>query len=141
MAQVIGAAIELGGMPVPRGGGVKLIEALAGMIEDAGGTCETGREVERVVVELGAAVGVVAGGETIEATRAVLACTTPQALYGRLLGERVKEAERFRFGRGGMQIHFALSEPPRWAGDARLGQTAMVHLTPGLDGVSRAVNE
>ena len=40
-----------------------------------------------------------------------------------------------------MQIHFALSEPPRWEGDARLGQTAIVHLTPGLDGVSRAVNE
>src|SRR4051812_34426177 len=141
MAQVIGVAIELGGMPVPRGGGVKLVEALAGIVEDAGGTCETGREVERVVVEGGTAVGVVADGETIEATRAVLASVTPQALYGKLLGREVEEAKRFRFGRGGMQIHFALSEPPRWAGDARLGQTAMVHLTPGLDGVSRAVNE
>jgi len=40
-----------------------------------------------------------------------------------------------------MQIHFALSEPPRWEGDERLGKTAIVHLTPGLDGVSRAVNE
>ena len=40
-----------------------------------------------------------------------------------------------------MQIHFALSEPPRWEGDERLGRTAIVHLTSGLDGVSRAVNE
>ena len=40
-----------------------------------------------------------------------------------------------------MQIHFAISEPPRWQGDERLGRTAIVHLTPGLDGVSRAVNE
>jgi phytoene dehydrogenase-like protein len=40
-----------------------------------------------------------------------------------------------------MQIHFALSEPPRWQGDERLGRTALLHLTPGLDGVSRAVNE
>jgi phytoene dehydrogenase-like protein len=40
-----------------------------------------------------------------------------------------------------MQMHFALSEPPRWDGDERLGQTAVVHVTPGLDGVSRAVNE
>jgi phytoene dehydrogenase-like protein len=40
-----------------------------------------------------------------------------------------------------MQIHFALSEPPQWDGDDRLGQTAIVHLTPGLDAVSRAVNE
>src|SRR6185312_6794792 len=34
-----------------------------------------------------------------------------------------------------------LSEPPRWEGDERLGRTAIVHVTPGLDGVSRAVNE
>jgi phytoene dehydrogenase-like protein len=40
-----------------------------------------------------------------------------------------------------MQIHYALSEPPRWNGDERLGQAAIVHVTPGLDGVSRAVNE
>jgi phytoene dehydrogenase-like protein len=141
MAQVIGVAIELGGMPVPRGGGVTLVDALAGMIEDAGGSCETEREAERIVVERGHAVGVDAGGETIEATRAVLACTTPQALYGTLLGEDVPEAQRFRFGRGGMQIHFALSELPLWQGDERLGQTAIVHLTSGVDGVSRAVNE
>jgi len=40
-----------------------------------------------------------------------------------------------------MQIHFPPSEPPRWEGDERLAQTAIVHVTPGLDGVSRAVNE
>ena len=40
-----------------------------------------------------------------------------------------------------MQIHYALSERPDWQGDERLGQTAIVHVTPGLDGVSRAVNE
>ena len=40
-----------------------------------------------------------------------------------------------------MQIHFALSEPARWEGDERLNGTAIVHVTPGLDGVSRAVNE
>jgi phytoene dehydrogenase-like protein len=40
-----------------------------------------------------------------------------------------------------MQIHYALSEPPRWEGDERLAGSAIVHVTPGLDGVSRAVNE
>ncbi len=145
MAQVIGVAIELGGMPVPRGGGVKLVDALAGIVRDAGGACETGREVERILVSGGRATGVrTADGEEIEAARAVLANVTPQQLYGDLLGAggRVaEEARRFRFGRGEMQIHFALSEPPDWQGDERLGRTAIVHLTPGLDGVSRAVNE
>jgi phytoene dehydrogenase-like protein len=40
-----------------------------------------------------------------------------------------------------MQIHFAMNEPPDWYGDERLARTAIVHVTPGLDGVSRAVNE
>jgi len=145
MAQVMGVAFELGGMPVPRGGGVKLVEALRGIVEDAGGACETGREVERVLVELDRATGVrTADGEVIEATRAVLANVTPQQLYGQLLGGEgpaAEEARRFRFGRGEMQIHFALSEPPDWQGDPRLSRAAIVHLTPGLDGVSRAVNE
>ena len=142
MAQVIGVAIELGGMPVPRGGGVRLVEALAGIVRDAGGALETERPVERILVSGGRADGVrIADGEEIEATRAVLANVTPQQLYGELLGTDVPEARRFRFGRGEMQIHFALSEPPRWQGDERLGRTAIVHLTPGLDAVSRAVNE
>jgi phytoene dehydrogenase-like protein len=146
MAQVIGVAIELGGMPVPRGGGVKLVEALAGIVRDAGGACETGRHVERILVSGGRAAGLrTVDGEEIAATRAVLANVTPQQLYGELLESSdsllLDEARRFRFGRGEMQIHFALSEPPRWQGDERLGRTAIVHLTPGLDGVSRAVNE
>jgi len=143
MAQVIGVAIELGGMPLPRGGGIKLVEALAGIVRDAGGACETGRRVERVLVAAGRATAVrTSDGETVEVGRAVLASVTPQQLYDQLLGEgRVEEARRFRFGRAEMQIHFALSEPPAWQGDERLGRTAIVHLTPGLDGVSRAVNE
>ena len=36
--------------------------------------------------------------------------------------------------------HLALSEPPRWA-DERLNRAGQFHLTSGLDGVSRAVNE
>jgi phytoene dehydrogenase-like protein len=39
-----------------------------------------------------------------------------------------------------MQIHYALKAPPQWR-DAELGKVALLHLTPGLDGVSKAVNE
>jgi phytoene dehydrogenase-like protein len=146
MAQVIGVAIELGGMPVPRGGGVKLVDALAAIVRDAGGILETEKDVERILVVGGRASGVrTADGEIYEAARAVLANVTPQQLYERLLerpdGAAAAEARRFRFGRAEMQIHMALSEPPRWVGDERLARTAIVHLTPGLDGVSRAVNE
>lgn len=148
MTQVIAVAIELGGMPVPRGGGVRLVEALADIVRDAGGTLETGMDVERVLVRNGRAHGVaVAGGEKIEAREAVVACVTPTQLYGRLLADAPvpasarESARRFRYGRAEMQIHYALSEPVRFDGDERLGRTAIIHITPGLDGVSRAVNE
>jgi phytoene dehydrogenase-like protein len=142
MTQVIGVAVQEGGMPIPRGGGARLVEALVRLIEDNGGSCETGRDVERVLVRDGKAAGVrTADGEEIPATRAVIANVTPTQLYGRLVEGHAELGSRFRYGRSEMQIHFALSEPPRWEGDERLGQTAIVHLTPGLDGVSRAVNE
>jgi phytoene dehydrogenase-like protein len=142
MAQVIAVAVQEGGMPIPRGGGARLVDALVRLIEDHGGVCETGRDVERVVVRDGHATGVrVAGGEELGAARAVIANVTPTQLYGRLLDGHDELGRRFRYGRSEMQIHFALSEPPRWEGDERLARTAVVHLTPGLDGVSRAVNE
>src|SRR5439155_657247 len=148
MAHVIAVALELGGMPVPRGGGVRLVEALAAIVRDAGGELETGRDVEQIVIRDGRAVGVrLVDGEEIDAHEAVLANVTPTQLYGRLIletlapVEHVEAARHFRYGRGEMQIHMALSELPRWAGDERLARTAMVHVTPGLDGVSRAVNE
>ena len=142
MTQVIGVAVQEGGMPIPRGGGARLVEALVRLIEDNGGSCETGRDVERVLVRDGKAAGVrTADGEEIQASRAVIANVTPTQLYGRLVEGHAELGRRFRYGRSEMQIHFALSEPPRWEGDERLGQTAIVHLTPGLDGVSRAVNE
>jgi phytoene dehydrogenase-like protein len=141
MSKVIAVAIQEGGMPIPRGGGDRLVEALAQLIRDRGGVLETGRDVDQVLVENGAATGVrTADGETVPARRAVIANVTPTQLYGRLLGDE-ETARRFRYGRAEMQIHFALSEPPRWEGDERLGGTAIVHVTRGLDGVSRAVNE
>jgi phytoene dehydrogenase-like protein len=148
MTQVIAVAVQEGGMPVPRGGGAKLADSLVQVIRDHGGVCEADRDVERVLVRSGRAVGVrLTDGETIESEQAVVASVTPTQLYERLLAdadvpEPVREgARRFRYGRSEMQIHYALSEPPRWDGDERLGRTAIVHVTPGLDGVSRAVNE
>jgi phytoene dehydrogenase-like protein len=142
MTQVIGVAVQEGGMPIPRGGGARLVDGLVRLVEDHGGSCETGRDVERVLVRDGRAAGVrLVDGEEVVAARAVIANVTPTQLYGRLIEGHEGLGRRFRYGRSEMQIHFALSEPPRWEGDERLASTAIVHLTPGLDGVSRAVNE
>ena len=148
MTQVIAVAVQEGGMPAPRGGGAKLAESLVQLIRDHGGVCETGRDVERVVIRSGRAVGVrLADGDVMEAERAVIASMTPTQLYERLLADAdvpapvTERARGFRYGRAEMQIHYSLSAPPRWDGDERLPNTAIVHVTPGLDGVSRAVNE
>ena len=144
MTQVIGVALQEGGMPVPRGGGARLVDALVALIGAHGGIVETGRDVERVHVSGGRATGVrVADGEEVAAGRAVIANVTPSQLYSRLLPDSplAEKGLRFRYGRAEMQIHLALSEPARWDGDERLNGTAIVHVTPGLDGVSRAVNE
>ena len=60
------------------------------------------------------------GGEQVRADRAVIASVTPTQLYGRLLDRSARARPRsrarrdgFRYGRAGMQIHLALSEPPR----------------------------
>jgi phytoene dehydrogenase-like protein len=148
MTQVIAVSLEMAGMPVPRGGGVVLVDALADIVRDAGGDCETGKDVVEILLTDGRASGVrLADGETVSASEAVIANVTPTQLYGRLLpesavaSETASAARRFRYGRAEMQVHMALSEPPRWSGDERLGRTPVVHVTPGLDGVSRAVNE
>ena len=150
MTQVIGAALQLGGMPVPVGGGVSLVDALAGIVTDSGGEVRLETDVRRILVANGRATGVrTADGEVVAATRAVVANVTPTQLYGNLLeGADVpvglaRAAARFRYGRAEMQIHLALDEPPRWRGPEadRLERCPIVHVTPGLDGVSRAVNE
>ena len=88
MTQVIAVAVQEGGMPIPRGGGAKLADALVQLIRDHGGTCETGVDVERVLVREKRAAGVrLTGGETVSAERAVIANVTPTQLYERLLAD------------------------------------------------------
>lgn len=141
----LAGALHQVGLPVVEGGSAHFVDAFVRLIEDHGGAVRTGVDVERVVVHDGRAAGVLAGGEEIGARRAVIANTTPTQLYGRLLppgaapARAVTQAARFRYGdRSGMQIHLALSEPPRWRDDERLGRTPIVHLSGGLDAVSLA---
>jgi phytoene dehydrogenase-like protein len=147
MGKVIIGAVAAGGLPVAVGGSQRVVDAFARLIADHGGRTITGAEVESVLVDGGRASGVrTTDGRMFAAAQAVVCNVTPQQLYQRLLApEHVPapvagRAAAYRYGRADMQIHYALSEPPAWA-DPELARTAMVHLTPGLDGVSRAVNE
>ncbi|RMF11570.1 MAG: NAD(P)/FAD-dependent oxidoreductase [Alphaproteobacteria bacterium] len=146
MGKLIAFTLEAAGMPVVKGGSVRLVDAFRKLIEDNGGQILCGQDVERVIVRNGRAEAVRTAGEEYRARRAVVCNVTPTQLYGRLLSDdhvpaRVRqEASRYRYGRGDMQIHVAMDEPPDWR-DGALSQVAMLHLTSGLDGVSRAVNE
>jgi phytoene dehydrogenase-like protein len=146
MAKLVMFTLEQAGGPMVKGGSRCLVDAFIAMIESAGGAVVTGSDVDKVVVEDGVACGVTtAAGREYRARRAVVCNVTPTQLYTRLLANEVPEdvlrrARAFRYGRGEMQIHLALSEPPQWP-HPDLGSVAMLHLTSGLDAVSRAVNE
>lgn len=141
----IAGALHQLGLPVVKGGSYGFVEAFISLIEGHGGRVRTGAEVEEILVAGGRAAGVVVGGERIVARRAVIANTTPTQLYGRLLppgaapARAVSQASRYRYGgRSGAQMHFALTEPPRWSQDERLALAPIVHLSDGLDAVSLA---
>jgi phytoene dehydrogenase-like protein len=148
MVKVIGFALEAAGAPIVKGGAAKLLSAFESLIIDQGGGIRIGADVHRVMRdESGRANGVtLVDGTKLSAARGVICSVGPGQLYRRLLKDVPLPADiedglaKFRHGKGNLQVHYALSAPPRWkAGD--LGSVALLHLTPGLDGVSRATNE
>jgi phytoene dehydrogenase-like protein len=148
MAKVIAFALEVAGAPIVKGGARSALNAFDTLIRDHGGEIVVGADVERVVVDgNGAARGVrLAGGREIEATKGVICSVTPNQLYGRLLAGVALPADvtasvaAYRYGKGNMQVHYALKAPPQWKAPGLAG-VALIHLTPGLDGVSKAANE
>jgi phytoene dehydrogenase-like protein len=151
MTKVIGFAIEMAGCPIVKGGSQNLLAAFERLITDHGGAIRTSADVDAILTGAGGkARGVrLAGGETIDASEGVIASVTPTQLYGRLMkdaaaplpAEIEDSVKSYRYGKGNMQIHYALKSPPLWKAGAELGRVALLHLTPGLDGVSRASNE
>lgn len=147
MARIIAFALEAAGAPVAKGGAASAVKAFEGLIAEQGGSVRTGADVTEVIVTNGRATGVrLVGGEVIEARQGVICSVTPNQLYGSLLPQAHVDAatrdqvKTYRYGKGDMQIHYALKAPPRWKSEG-LEQVALTHITPGLDGVSKAVNE
>jgi len=144
MAKVIAFTLEVAGAPIVKGGAGRLVTAMQAIIEENGGECRTGADVERILVENGTASGVVLAGGQEERAAKVVASVTPTQLYGRLLerpsADTSAAVRKYRYGKGNFQLHYALDKPPAWKVPG-LENVALVHLTPGLDGVSRAANE
>ena len=146
IAKVIAFALEAAGAPIVKGGGQNLLSAFEALIKERGGEIRTGADVASIVQSGGRATGVrLASGETISAAKGVICSVTPTQLYDRLLGSdapapAAEATKKYRYGKGNFQIHYALDRPPAWRGEG-LGGVALLHLTPGLDGVSKASNE
>ena len=133
------------GMALGRGGADVIVSGLTRAITAAGGEIRLGAPVQSIVTENGAAKGVVlAGGERIEATRAVIANLHPRVLFGGLVPESSAAMQRlakFRLGPATMMIHFALSDLPAWSAGADLRQFAYVHLAPSMAAMARTYTE
>ncbi len=100
----LGSAGHVYGWPIARGGSQAIVDALAGLLLQRGGTIETGREV-RSFAEL-------------PAHRAALFDTSPAALAriagAQLPGRFNKRLLKFRHGPGIYKIDYALEGPMPW---------------------------
>jgi phytoene dehydrogenase-like protein len=133
------------GMALGQGGADTIVAALVRAIEAAGGELKLGTPVKSIVVESSAAKGVVlAGGERIEATRAVIANVHPRVLFADLVSRPPPAAQRLarlRPGPATMMIHLALSDLPAWSAGAELRRFAYVHLAPSFAAMAKAYTE
>ncbi|MEO8241893.1 MAG: NAD(P)/FAD-dependent oxidoreductase [bacterium] len=145
MGRVIAFALEAAGAPIVKGGAGQAVAAFRALIEELGGEIRTGAEVDRITVSDSRVTGVtLTDGSNIPAT-SVLASVTPGQLLTRLLRDanlpQDREAARtFRHGRGNFQLHYALDRQPEWLSPG-LEDVALIHLSDGIDAVSKSANE
>lgn len=141
-------AVVAGGMPVVKGGSMRIVEALTGIIEQHGGQLITHAQVDRIITQgqgkKRRASGVMVAGQVYHASETIVCNVTPQQLYGHLL-DRVpdtllQQARNYRYGRGGMQVHFALNAPPPWC-EPELCHVPLVHLTESMEQVCLSVTQ
>ncbi len=145
MGKVIAFALEAAGAPIAKGGSGAIVRAFTSLIEQNGGTLRTGADVAEITAKEGKVTGVrLTSGEQIDSP-SVLASVAPNQLYSRLLAkvnlpQDSAAAQQFRHGRGNFQLHYALDKPPEWL-TAGLDDVALIHLSDGIDAVSKSANE
>src|SRR6185312_4812613 len=134
-------ADQIFGMALGQGGADTIITAMVRAIEAAGGEVRLNTPVRTVAVEGGMAKSVVlANGEHLEATRAMIANLHPRVLFGGLVGSAPPAAHKLtklRPGPATMMIHLALTALPAWSAGADLRKFAYVHLAPSLSQMTR----
>ncbi|MEO1104228.1 MAG: NAD(P)/FAD-dependent oxidoreductase, partial [Pseudomonadota bacterium] len=148
MGTVMTYALEAMGAPIAAGGAARVADALRGIIESRKGVIRTGCDVDEIIPGTDgrdvAAVRLADGEEIV--VPAVICAVTPTQLYGRLLRNWdlpayvPKETARYEYGKGNMQLHYALKEPVAWP-DPALASVQLLHLSDGIDAVSKASNE
>lgn len=131
------------GFPVPEGGAGELTAALVRRLTSRGGRIACGREVSRVLVAGGRAVGVAdAGGTLVRAREAVLATVPAPTLYQDLVGVEhlparlVADLRGFHWDDGTLKVDWALSRPIPWR-NPEAGRAGTVHLDSDVDGLTR----
>jgi len=136
------------GISVVEGGASNLVEALADVCRDAGGTVATNAEVARIVVENGRTTGVrLTDGDRFHADRAVIANLTPTVLFGDLIDDGdvpasvTDQAEEYYYGPGTMMVHLALSDPVDWTAGEDLSEFAYVHIGPYVDDLAETYTD
>jgi phytoene dehydrogenase-like protein len=136
------------GNPTPVGGSGRLTDALVGLVTERGGDLSCNVDVDQILVRDGRAVGVrTTAGTTIDAREAVIASTTPDRLYARLLraapgvpaGVRA-QAAGYHYRRGCFQLNLALSERPRFR-DPRLDVGGAFNVGRGVDALVTSVRQ
>ncbi|OPL14268.1 MAG: hypothetical protein AVO39_09345 [delta proteobacterium MLS_D] len=126
------------GLTMPEGGSGALSEALAACIRDNGGTIKLNAAVEKVVVEKGAAKGVILkNGDEIAAKKAVVSNVNVKQLFLQMLGEEetplsfqdnVKKLKASSFAPLVQAI--ALNEAPRFKAGGDVNGTPFVEISP-----------
>jgi phytoene dehydrogenase-like protein len=112
------------------------------MIEARSGRVTCGARVKRIMHQDGTATGIMLeDGNTVTASKAVIACVAPSAL-ARLTGGTGDAAfdaglARFRHAPGTMMIHLAMDALPDWTAGEALKSFAYVHIAPDLDQMAR----
>lgn len=129
------------GFPVPKGGAGRLTDALVRRVGAAELRC--GSPVTRIGVRNGRATTVhTASGDTIRATRAIIADTSAPMLYESLLppdsvpARLRKDLENFEWDTPVVKVDYALDRPIPWRSKS-LSDAGTVHLGADDDGLLR----